>query len=110
VNAHEKASSCSPHPIVIAHTNATNFGNKQSFSVAKVDNTILTHQKKQCDMGRYQAIQCFEKEGKMNKLTWLVLIFDNVKGAGKGNEYNGSMCHLENKMREVFFLANAGDT
>ncbi len=49
---------------------------------------------------------------KVNKLTWLVLIFDNVKGAGKGNECDGSAmsCHLENKMREGDFLKNAGDT
>ncbi len=48
----------------------------------------------------------------MNKLTWLVLIFDDVKGAGKGKECNGSAmsCHLENKKREGDFLENAGDT
>jgi hypothetical protein len=44
-NAHEKASSHSLHPDVIAHTNAANSGNKQSFSVAKVENTILTPKK-----------------------------------------------------------------
>jgi hypothetical protein len=81
-NAHERASSCSSHPDVIAHTNAINLGNKQSFSVAKVEDTISTRQKKQCDIGQYEAMQYFEKEGKMNKLTWLVLIFDNIKGAG----------------------------
>jgi hypothetical protein len=59
-----------------------NLGNKQSFSVAMVEDTILTRQKKQHDMGQYEAMQYFKKEGKMNKLTWLVLIFDNVKGAG----------------------------
>jgi hypothetical protein len=87
-----------------------NLGNKQSFSVAKVDDTISTRQKKQRDMGQYEAMQYFEKEGKKNKLTWLVLIFDDVKGWGKGNEYNGSARHLENKMREGDFLENAGDT
>jgi hypothetical protein len=57
-------------------------------------------------------MQYFEKERKMNKLTWLVLIFDDVKGAGKGKECNGSAmsCHLENKKREGDFLENAGDT
>jgi hypothetical protein len=49
--AREKASSRSLHPDVIAHTNATNAGNKHSFSVAKIGNSILTHQKKQQDMG-----------------------------------------------------------
>jgi hypothetical protein len=111
-NAHEKASSHSFHPNVIAHTDATNSGDKQSFSAAKVEDTISTRQKKQRDMGRYEAMQYFEKEGKMNKLTWLVLIFDNVKGAGKGNECDGSAmsCHLDIKMREGDFLENAGGT
>ncbi len=50
-NVHEKASFCSSHPDVIEHTNAMNLGNKQSFSVAMVEDTILTRQKKQQDMG-----------------------------------------------------------
>ncbi len=61
-------------------------------------------------MGQYEAMQYFEMEGKTNKLTWLVLIFDNVKGAGKGNECKSSACHLENKMRAGDFLENASDT
>ncbi len=75
---------------MIAHTYATNPGNKHSFSVAKVDDTILKRLKKQRDMGRYEAMQYFKKKGKMNKLTWLVLIFDDVKGAGKGKECDGT--------------------
>jgi hypothetical protein len=27
----------------------------------------------------------------MNKLTWLVLIFDDVKGVGKGKEYRNAV-------------------
>jgi hypothetical protein len=63
-------------------------------------------------MGRYKVMQYFKKEGKMNKLTWLVLIFDDVKGGVKGKECDGSAmsCHLENKKREGDFLENAGDT
>ncbi len=38
--------------------------------------------KKQQDMGRFEAMKHFEQEGKMDKLTWSVLIFDNVKGGG----------------------------
>jgi hypothetical protein len=45
-NGCEKASSCLLHPDVIAHTDSTNAGNKHSFSVAKVEDTILWHQKK----------------------------------------------------------------
>ncbi len=40
--AQEKASSCLWHPDVIAHTDATNAGNKHSFSVTKIGNSILT--------------------------------------------------------------------
>ena len=36
VLSREKANSCSLHPDVVAHTNATNAGNKRSFSVMKV--------------------------------------------------------------------------
>ncbi len=47
--AWEKASSCLSHPDVIAHTDATNAGNKHSFSVAKIGNS----------MGRYEAMIYF---------------------------------------------------
>ncbi len=67
--AREKASSRSLHPDVIAHTEATNAGNKHSFSVAKIDDLISTRQKKQQDMGQYEAMIYFEKEAKIDKLT-----------------------------------------
>ncbi len=79
--AREKANSRSSHPDVIAHTNATNAGNKRSFSVVKVDDAILTRRKRHHDMGQYEAMKYFDKEVN-KKLTWLV-IFDNVK-AGEG--------------------------
>jgi hypothetical protein len=98
--AWEKASSRSSHPDVIAHTKAMNAGNKHSFSVTKIGNSILMRQKKQQDMGQYEAMIYFEKEAKMNELTWLVLIFDNVKGGGEEKDYEGSalLCHLDKKV------------
>ncbi len=98
--AREKVSSRLSHPDVIAHTEATNAGNKRSFSVAKIDNSISTHQKKQQDMGQYKAMMYFEKEAKMDKLTWLVLIFDDVKGGGEGKDCEGSalLGHLDKKV------------
>ncbi len=54
--AREKASSRSSHPDMIAHTDATNAGNKHSFSVAKIGDSISTCQKKQQDMGQYEAM------------------------------------------------------
>ncbi len=42
----------------------------------------------------------FEKEAKMDKLTWLVLIFDDVKRGGEGKDCVGSalLCHLDKKV------------
>jgi hypothetical protein len=42
----------------------------------------------------------FEKEAKMDKLTWLVLKFDDVKGGGEGRDCEGLalLCHLEEKV------------
>jgi hypothetical protein len=74
---------------VIAHTEATNAGNKHSFSVVKIDDSISSRRKKQQDMGRYKGMIYSKKEAKMDKLTWLVLIFDNVKGGGEGKDCKG---------------------
>jgi hypothetical protein len=43
---------------------------------------------------------CFKKEAKMDTLTWLVLIFDNVKGCGEGKDCEGLalLCHLDKKV------------
>ncbi len=49
------------------------------FSVEKVDDTITMRQKRQRNLGQYEAMIYFEKEAKINKLTWLVLIFDDGK-------------------------------
>ncbi len=57
--AREKASSRLSHPDVIAHTDATNAGNKHFFSVAKIGDSILTPRKKQQDMGQYEAMIYF---------------------------------------------------
>jgi hypothetical protein len=54
-------------------------GNKHSFSVEKVHDTITMRQKRQRNMGQYEVMIYFEKEAKINKLTWSVLIFDDGK-------------------------------
>ena len=82
VLAREKVNSHLSHPDVIAHTNATNAGNKRSFSVVKVGDAISTRQKRQRDMGRYEAMKYFDKDVNKN-LTWSV-IFDDVKAGGGG--------------------------
>ncbi len=78
----------SSHPNGIAHTDATNAWNKHSFSAEKVDDTVTKQQKRQLDMGRYEAIKYFDKEAKINKLTWSVLIFDDGK-VDLNNRANG---------------------
>ncbi len=78
-HAHESVT----HPDVIAHTNATNAGNNCSFSITKSDDTIVMSHNKQCNVGQFKTMKYFEHEGKMDKHTWSVLIFDNVKGGGE---------------------------
>ena len=74
----EKVNSRASHPDVIAHTDATNAGNKPSFSVVKVDDAITKRRQIQRDMGRYEAMKYFDEE-KINTLTWSVLIFHDGK-------------------------------
>ena len=84
-----------PFVASLCHTKVMNAGNKRSFSVAKIDDSISTHQKKQQDMGQYKGMIYSEKEAKMDKLSWLVLIFDNAKGGGvEGKECNSSATSL----------------
>ncbi len=72
MHAHEckRVSSRSTHPAVIAHTNATNAGNKRSFSRTKSDDMIAMSRKMQRNMGQFEEIKYIEQEGEMDKLTW----------------------------------------
>ncbi len=63
-NACEKASSRSLHPDVIAHTDAMNLGNKRSFSVAKVEDTILTRQKSSVIWGDMRRCNILKRKGR----------------------------------------------
>ena len=58
---------------------------------------IAMSRKRQRDVGRFEAMKYFEKEGKMDKLTWLVSIFDNVKAGGRGRsrEDGATSSHLD---------------
>jgi hypothetical protein len=57
-------------------------------------------------MGRYEGMIYSKKEAKMDKLTWLVLIFDDVKGGGEGKDCEGLalLCHLDKKVVETNYL------
>ncbi len=82
--AREKANSPNTHPDVIAHTDATNEGNKCNFVSEKEVDVVAMHRKKQRNMGRLEAIQYFDTI-KDKRLTWSVPLFNNAKwGASKG--------------------------
>jgi hypothetical protein len=69
---------------VIAHTDATNEGNKCNFVSEKEVDVIAIHQKRQRDMGRLEAIQYFDTN-KDKRLTWLAPLFNDAKWeAGEG--------------------------
>jgi hypothetical protein len=78
-------------------------GTSVPFLSQKIDDSISTRQKKQQDMGRYEGMIYSKKEAKMDKLTWLVLIFDNVKG-GKDCKGLALLCHLDKKVMETNYL------
>jgi hypothetical protein len=81
--AREKASSCNTHPDVLAQVEATDSGNKRKLSVKNKVDILSIKQKLQCDEGQFKAIKNFE-DGTEEKLTWVVTIFDDVKGGGGG--------------------------
>jgi hypothetical protein len=69
--AREKADSRNAHPDVIANLEATNKRNKRNVSEKKVD-VIGTRRKRQRDMGRFKAMQYFDRN-KDKTLMWSVL-------------------------------------
>jgi hypothetical protein len=69
---------------VIAQTDAMNEGNKRNFVSEKEVDFVAMHQKRQCNMGRLEAIQYFDTN-KDKRLTWSVPLFNNAKwGASEG--------------------------
>jgi hypothetical protein len=69
---------------VIAHTDATNEGNKRNFVSEKEVDDVAMRQKRQRNMGRLEAIQYFDTN-KYKRLTWLAPLFKDAKwGASKG--------------------------
>ncbi len=82
--AREKANSRNTHPDVIAHTDATNEGNKRNFVSEKEVDVVAMRQKRQRNIGRLEAIQYFDAN-KDKRLTWLAPLFNDAKwGASEG--------------------------
>ncbi len=84
---------------MIAHVEKTNAGNKRSFSEVKIDDTVTTQQKRQRDMGRYEAMINFDEKAKI-KLTWLALIFEDAKGGGEEGKADSTddVCHCQKEL------------
>ena len=81
--AREKASSCNTHPDVLAQVEATDEGNKRKISEKKEVDILSIKQKMQHEEGRIKALEYFEEFSKEEKLTWVEIIFDDVKGGVK---------------------------
>jgi hypothetical protein len=72
------------NPDVIAHTDATNEGNKSNFVSEKEVDVVAMHRKRQRNMGRLEAKQYFDTN-KDKRLTWSVPLFNDAKwGPSKG--------------------------
>ncbi len=70
---------------MIANLEATNEGNKHKYvSETKVD-VIGTRQKRQRDMGQFEAMQYFDRN-KDKKLTWAALLFTDNNGPMGGGK------------------------
>jgi hypothetical protein len=69
---------------VIAHTDATNEGNKRNFVSEKEVDVVATHRKRQRNMGWLEAIQYFDTN-KDKRLTWSATLFNDAKsGTSEG--------------------------
>jgi hypothetical protein len=61
-------------------------------------------------MGHYEAIKYFDKEAKIKKLTWMVLIFNDVKGSKSARRMwtmTQYLCHLQICECEVWLFWRA---
>jgi hypothetical protein len=99
--AREKATSCNTHPDVLAQVDATDTGNKQKLSEKKAD-VILTRQKLQRDVGRFQAIKYFI-DTKEETLPWAEVLFrdEEVDLDSQNADRMEYSCHLEEELTSM---------
>jgi hypothetical protein len=97
--AQEKANFCSLHPYVIANLEAANKGNKHKYVSEKKVDVIGTRQKRQCNMGRFKAMQYFDGN-KDKKLMWAALLFTNNNGPMGGGKADTleDLSHLQKEL------------
>jgi hypothetical protein len=97
--AREGKLSHNTHPDVIAHTDATNEGNKRNFVSEKEVDVVAMHRKRQNNMEGLEAIQYFDTN-KDKRLTWLVPLFNDTKwGASEGKAATPEdLSHLQKEL------------
>jgi hypothetical protein len=81
--AREKANSCNTHPDVLAQVEATDEGNKRKLSENNEVDILSIKRKMQREEGRIKVLEYFEEFSKEEKLTWVEIIFNDVKGGVK---------------------------
>ncbi len=79
--ARDKAHYCNMHPDVIACVDVVNEGSKCNMVEKNIDR-VEARRKKQCNEGRSEALQYFEKIKDM-RLPWMVLLSDDAKEGGR---------------------------
>jgi hypothetical protein len=89
--AREKASSRNTHPDVLAQIEATDEGNKRKLLEKNEVDILSIKQKMQREEGRIKALEYFEEFLKKEKLTWVEITFDDVKGRGEKNGISPSI-------------------
>jgi len=94
--AREKASSRNTHPDVIAQVEATDEGNKRKLLENNEVDILSIKRKMQREEGRIKALEYFEEFSKEEKLTWVEIIFNDVKGGGEKNGISPSIPTKQN--------------
>ena len=94
--AREKASSRNTHPDVLAQVEATDEGNKRKLSENNEVDILSIKRKMQRVEGRIKALEYFEEFSKEEKLTWVEIIFNDVKGGGEKNGISPSIPTKQN--------------
>jgi hypothetical protein len=94
--AREKASSRNTHPDVLAQVEATDERNKRKLSENNEVDILSIKQKMQRKEGHIKALEYFEEFSKEEKLTWVDIIFNDVKGGGEKNGISPSIPTKQN--------------
>jgi hypothetical protein len=90
--AREKVNLHNMHSDVIAQTDKINEGNRQNLVESKAD-LVGTLQKRQRDVGRYEAMQYFMQDI-TKRLIWLAPLFNDGKVDLYGSKNAEILCHL----------------